>query len=200
MNLYVKKFSAWTSEDLPKLPYVSMLFRRRLSAITKMVVETVHAVSENLEPVHVTFASEFGEIVRQHKISEGILETSEVMPAQFSLSVFNAPVSAASIVEKNMQGYSAIFGGIYSFENGLKEACAPLISGRETERMFVFADERIPEDYQKIAPYPNPICALALRISTQKENSICELDFSKLPEFSTAAEQALYFLNHRLPK
>ena len=89
MNLYVKKFSAWTSEDLPKITYVSMLFRRRLSAITKMVVETVHAVSENLEPVHVTFASEFGEIVRQHKISEGILETSEVMPAQFSLSVFN---------------------------------------------------------------------------------------------------------------
>ena len=108
MNVYVTRFSAWTDEHPPKLNFVPMLFRRRLSDITKMVVQTVHDVSEGLSHTHVTFASEFGEIQRQYKISEGILSSGEVSPAQFSLSVFNIPASASSIVEQNMVGHSAV--------------------------------------------------------------------------------------------
>ena len=201
MSLYVKKFSAWTdAENPPKIAFVPMLFRRRLSAATKMVVNTVHEVSAGLPPVHITFASEFGEIQRQYKISEGILATGEVSPAQFSLSVFNAPVSAASITEKNMVGYSAVFAGKKSFENGLKEAAAPLLSGREKERIFVFADERLPETYASISNYPNAVCAIALRLSTDAQDAICELDLSPLPEGNSAADQALTFLKTRLPQ
>lgn len=200
MNLYVQRFSAWTDEvNLPKLDFVPMLFRRRLSAITKMVVKTVHDISAGLPPTHVTFASEFGEIQRQFKISSGILCAGSVSPANFSLSVFNAPASATSIVEQNMAGYSAVFAGKKSFEDGLKEAAAPILSGRESDRIFVFADERIPEEYAPIAVFPNPVCALALRLSKNSQGALCELDLSPLSETATAADQALAFLKTRLP-
>ena len=199
MGLYVQKHSAWTdAENMPKLAFVPMLFRRRLSDITRMVLSVVHDVSDGLPPVPMTFASEFGEIRRQFEISTGILDSGEVSPAKFSQSVFNTPVAAASIVEKNRAGYRAVFAGRRSFENGLREAIAPILSGRETERIFVFADERIPSEYAPIAPVPNPVCALALRISSEASDAVCELDLSPLPETSTAAEQALYFLEHRL--
>lgn len=200
MNIYVQKFSAWTDENPPKLEFVPMLFRRRLSALTKMVVKTVHAVSEGLPPSPITFASEFGEICRQYKISGGILDSGEVSPANFSLSVFNTPASAASIVERDMTGYRAVFSGKKSFENGLKEAAAAIVSGRASERIFVFADERLPKEYSSIAVYPNPVCALAIRLSNDSAGAICELDLSPLPETETAAEQASIFWRTRLPQ
>lgn len=195
MKVFVRRFSSWTDADnAPKLSFVSMLLRRRLSFLSRMVVQVVHDVSEDLPAAPVTFASEFGEIQRQFRISSEILDAGEVSPAQFSLSVFNAPAATASIVEKNMSAYRAVFAGKRSFEDGLREAAAPLLSGRESERIFVFADERIPETNRTIAPYPNPVCALALRLSTDPQDARTELNLSPLPETSTAAEQALYFL------
>lgn len=195
MKLFIRRFSSWTdAENAPKLAFVSMLLRRRLSFLSRMVVQVVHDVSADLPKAPVTFASEFGEIQRQFRISSEILDSGEVSPAQFSLSVFNAPISTSSIVEQNMSAYRAVFAGKKSFEDGLREAAAPLLSGRETERIFVFADERLPEAYSTIASYPNPVCALALYLSTDAKDSVCELDLSPLPEASTAAEQALHFL------
>lgn len=199
MSVFIQRYSAWTdAENMPKLAFVPMLFRRRLSDLSKMVAYVVHDISDGYAPVPMIFASEFGEIQRQFKISSGILSSGEISPAMFSLSVFNAPVAAASIIEKNTTGYSAVFAGKRSFEDGLREASAPLLSGRETERIFVFADESIPSAYSKISPYPNPVCALAMRLSTEPAEAICELDLSPLPETDTAAEQALYFLEHYL--
>lgn len=199
MSIFIQRYSAWTdAENMPKLSFVPMLFRRRLSDLSKMVAYVAHDVSEGFPPAPMTFASEFGEIQRQFQISSGILDSGEVSPAKFSLSVFNAPVAAASIIENNMTGYSAIFSGNRSFEDGLREAATPLLSGKESERIFVFADERIPEAYSEISPYPNPVCALALRLSTEQSDSVCELELSTLPEKDTAAEQALYFLEHFL--
>lgn len=199
MSIFIQRYSAWTDEkNMPKLSFAPMLFRRRLSDLSKMVAYVAHDVSEGFSPAPMTFASEFGEIQRQFQISSGILDSGEVSPAKFSLSVFNAPVAAASIIESNMTGYRAIFSGKRSFEDGLREAYSALLSGRESERIFVFADERIPETYSEISPYPNPVCALALRLSTEQSDSVCELELSTLPEKDTAAEQALYFLEHYL--
>ena len=77
---------------------------------------------------------------------------------------------------------------------------APLLSGREKEPIFVFADERLPETYASISNYPNAVCAIALRLSTDAQDAICELDLSPLPEGNSAADQALTFLKTRLPQ
>mgnify|MGYP004446640887 FL=1 len=184
----------------PKLDFVPMLFRRRLSDISKMVVWTVHQVSKGLEPVKNTFASEFGEIQRQLKISMQLLETNNVSPSHFSLSVFNSPAAASSISEQNMAGYSATFAGPDSFRAGLIEAVSALKSGADEERIFVFADEGIPETYAPISCYPNVPIALALRLSVRSDDGAVPLkDFrsDEWPCTKTAAEQVLHFIKQQ---
>lgn len=214
--VYISRFCFWapgleTAEDqaafargekdvlresaVPALPFVPMLLRRRLSDVTKMAVYVNHFVSEGLPEAKITFASEFGEVRQQLKISDHLIETNTVSPAAFSLSVFNAPVSCATIVEKNMAGYSASYAGNESFINGLKDCVNALLTNEGEERIFVFSDELVPEVYAPIVDgYPNVPCALALRLSTKKEEGSIELDLQDIPAAKFASEQALFLL------
>lgn len=215
-HIYICRFSFWapgleTAEDLaayvrgdknlscvsavPALPFVPMLMRRRLSDVSKMAVYVNHFVSEGLPEAKITFASEFGEVRQQLKISEHLIETETVSPAAFSLSVFNAPVSCATIVEKNMAGYSAAYAGAGSFLNGLRDCADALSTGEGGERVFLFADELVPEVYAPVVEgYPNVPCAMALRLSAEKQSGCIELDIDEIPETHFAAEQALWLL------
>ena len=215
-RLYIRKYSFWapgleTAEDLaafargeksvscvsavPALPFVPMLLRRRLSDVSKMAVYVNHFVSEGLPEAKITFASEFGEVRQQLKISEHLIEADTVSPAAFSLSVFNAPVSCATILEKNMAGYSAAYAGAASFLNGLNDCADALATGEGDERIFLFSDELVPEIYAPVMKqYPNVPCALALRLSSAKQPGCIELDVDGIPETAFAAEQTLWLL------
>ena len=203
--IYIKKFKVFVpSEEAPQpgVKFVPMLTRRRLSLLSKMVVFVNDAVSKDLPPCKVTFASQYGEISQQLKISDTLLQTGNVSPAHFSLSVFNASIANATILEKNTAGYSAVFSGKDAFRYGLADCVAALESGSERERIFIFADEKIPETYAPVAgvSYPNAYCALALRLSVEKTEGSIELDPSPLAgNFETAADEALEFIRTRLP-
>lgn len=214
--VYIRKFSFWapgveTPEDLalfargekdvscvsavPALPFVPMLLRRRLSDVTKMAVYVNHFVSEGFPSAKITFASEFGEVRQQLKISEHLIETNTVSPAAFSLSVFNAPVSCATIVEKNMAGYSASYSGKQSFMYGLKDCVNAILSDEGDDRIFVFSDELVPEVYAPIVKkYPNVPCALALRLTSSKGDGCIELNLDGIPETEFASEQAVFLV------
>lgn len=186
---------------LPDVKFVPMLTRRRLSQLSKMVVYVNAAIGKDAAPCKVTFASQYGEITQQLKISQALLDTGNVSPAHFSLSVFNASIANATILEKNTAGYSAVFSGKSAFREGLRDCVAALKAGTEGERVFIFADERIPETYASVAgtPYPNAVCALALRLTTDKGRGLRELDETPLEgNFSTAAEEAIAFIAQRL--
>lgn len=213
--IYIRKFCFWapgveTAEDLdlfaqggkdiscvsavPALPFVSMLLRRRMSDVTKMAVYTNHFVSEGLPPAKITFVSEFGEVRLQLKISDHLIETDTVSPAAFSLSVFNVPVSCSTIVEKNMEGYSAGYAGKKSFEYGLLDCVNALRLGECENRIFLFSDELVPDVYAPVVDkYPNVPCALAMYLTTVKSDGCVELDMSDLPDTTFAAEQAAFF-------
>ena len=203
--IYVEKFQVFVpSEEAPQpdVKFVPMLTRRRLSLLSKMVVFVNDAVSKDLPPCKVTFASQYGEISQQLKISDTLLQTGNVSPAHFSLSVFNASIANATILEKNTAGYSAVFSGKDAFRYGLADCVAALESGSEKERIFIFADEKIPETYAPVAgvSYPNAYCALALRLSVEKPEGSIELDPSPLVgNFETAADEAMEFIRTRLP-
>ena len=188
-------------QPLPDVKFVPMLTRRRLSQLSKMVVAVYTAINKDMPSSKVTFASQFGEITQQLKISQALLDTGNVSPAHFSLSVFNASIANATILQKNTAGYSAVFSGRESFREGLKDCAAALKAGSETERVFIFADEKIPETYAPVAgvPYPNAVCALALRLTTDASKGGHELDETPLEEnFETAAEEAIAFIKQRL--
>ena len=196
----------------PDVSFVPMLTRRRLSYVSRMVVLVSDQVSRDkngnkLDPCKVTFASQFGEITQQQKISEALIDTGMVSPAHFSLSVFNASVANASILESNTTGYSAVFSGKDAFSTGLTDCLAALDIEEADSRTFIFADELIPETYAPVAgvPYPNAVCAVALRLTTDESKAdpslkhidvASQLSLLKMlrNNFDTAAEQVIAFL------
>jgi hypothetical protein len=196
----------------PDVSFVPMLTRRRLSYVSRMVVLVSEQVSRDKDgnkfpPCKVTFASQFGEITQQLKISEMLIDTGMVSPAHFSLSVFNASVANASILESNTAGYSAVFSGKDAFSTGLTDCLAALDIEEADSRTFIFADELIPETYAPVAgvPYPNAVCAVALRLTkdeSKADPSLKHVDVANQlsllkmlrNNFDTAAEQAIAFL------
>lgn len=214
-SVFIEKFSSFVPSETvqkPDVSFVPMLTRRRLSYISRMVVLVSNQISQDkdgnkLTPCKVTFASQFGEISQQLKISQTLIESGTVSPAHFSLSVFNAAVANASILETNTAGYSAVFSGKDAFSTGLTDCLAALENEASDTRTFIFADELIPETYAPVAgvPYPNAVCALALRITTDKSKAdpaFKNIDISSIlaqlkmlhNNFDTAAEQAIAFL------
>lgn len=214
-KVFIEKLASFMPTDAhpkPDVSFVPMLTRRRLSYVSRMVVLVSEQVSRDKDgnkfpPCKVTFASQFGEITQQLKISETLIDTGMVSPAHFSLSVFNASVANASILESNTAGYSAVFSGKDAFVTGLTDSLAALEIEEFDSRTFIFADELIPETYAPVAgvPYPNAVCALALRLTKEESKadpSLKNVDVANQlsvlkmlrNNFDTAAEQAIAFL------
>ena len=214
-KVFIEKIASFIPTEArpkPDVSFVPMLTRRRLSYVSRMVVLVSDQVSRSkdgnkLEPCKVTFASQFGEITQQLKISETLIDTGMVSPAHFSLSVFNASIANASILESNTAGYSAVFSGKDAFTTGLTDCLAALENEPGDSRTFIFADELIPETYAPVAgvPYPNAVCAIALRLTkdeSKADPTLKNVDVAKQlsllkmlrNNFDTAAEQALAFL------
>ena len=214
-KVFIEKIASFIPTEArpkPDVSFVPMLTRRRLSYVSRMVVLVSDQVSRDkdgnkLKPCKVTFASQFGEITQQLKISETLIDTGMVSPAHFSLSVFNASIANASILESNTAGYSAVFSGKDAFTTGLTDCLAALEVENADTRTFIFADELIPETYAPVAgvPYPNAVCAIALRLTTDESKADPSLKHVDVAQqlsllkmlrnnFDTAAEQALAFL------
>lgn len=151
--IYITKFSFYkpspeNPREMPKLSYVDALFRRRLSQITRMTIEAVHGVIGGNENLKLVFASFRGEIARQLKINKGLVEDADVLPASFSISVFNTPAAATTIALKMKAGYTAVYPSEDNFRSAFLAAAAPLLSGEESKIIFVYADEKIPEELE----------------------------------------------------
>ena len=138
------------SKAAPKLEYTDPMFRRRLSRISKMTVHVIHDFSEKYglnKETKVIFVSLRGEIAREFSINQGIIEEKTILPAGFSLSVFNTPVALAAIAFGLTGGYSAIYPSKGDFSSALETAVAPVLCGSEKEVLLVYADELVPECY-----------------------------------------------------
>jgi hypothetical protein len=134
----------------PEIAFTDSLFRRRLSQISKMTIQVVHDLLPLDENTKMIFLSFRGELARQYKINKMVIEDEAIMPAAFSLSVFNAPIALASIALGLKGGYTAIYPGGNSFATGLAVAKAALLSGVD-ELLFVYADEENPQEYKSLS-------------------------------------------------
>ena len=172
------------TKESPKLEYTDPLFRRRLYKITKMTVHVVHSL---LEKTHVSketkivFISLRGEIEREFTINKGIIEDGMILPAGFSLSVFNTPVSSATLAFGLKGGYSVLYPSKNDFSEAFKAAVAPVLAGTEKEIILVYADELVPDVYGDKRPEENiPLAFACLVSSQQKDKNIVLEDFSNV--------------------
>lgn len=171
----------------PSLSYTDPLFRRRLSQLSKMTIEAVHKLVEfypaaqNLKTVFTSFR---GEIDREFKISKSIVEDQMILPATFSLSVFNAPIALASMANQLKAGYNTIFSTKDNFNDSVASAAVSVLSEVQDKLIFVYADEMIPADYEKVAPKDKPPLCFATIISKEQipELNSQEYSLSQIPQ------------------
>jgi len=159
----------------PKLEYTDPLFRRRLSQISKMTVHVVHKLLEKTafdKETKIVFVSLRGEIEREFSINQGLIEDNDILPAGFSLSVFNTPVALATLAFKLQGGYSVIYPSKNNFMQGLKTALAPLMAGTEEQLVLVYADELVPEVYGDKVPSDNTPLAFAALVSSKEGKAL----------------------------
>lgn len=174
------KISIEQTKESPKLEYTDPLFRRRLSQITKMTIHVVHNLLEKTnvdKNTKIVFVSLRGEIEREFTINKSLIEDNMILPAAFSLSVFNTPVSSATLAFGLKGGYSVIYPSKNNFADAFKSAVAPVLAGTENQIIFVYADELVPECYGDKRPEENIPCAFSFLVSAELQN---EDNFKKI--------------------
>ena len=200
----VENWKAWKEgkmeiaaiKESPKLEYTDPLFRRRLSQITKMTVHVVHELLEKTnisKETKIVFISLRGEIEREFTINKGIIEDEMILPAAFSLSVFNTPVSSATLAFGLKGGYSVMYPSKNDFSQAFKAAVAPVLAGTEKEIILVYADELIPECYGDKRPEENIPLAFACVISSEKKDKCIMMD-----DFANVGKSPVEFLRFLL--
>jgi len=170
-------------KESPKLEYTDPLFRRRLSQITKMTVQVVYNLLEKsgIDPeTKINFISLRGEIEREFTINKTLIQDNMILPAGFSLSVFNTPIASATLAFKLKGGYTVILPSKGNFDSALKNALAPVLAGTEEKIMLVYADEFVPDYYGDKRPLQNIPLAFAAIVSSKPLQSSDSKDFSCL--------------------
>ena len=104
-----------------------------------------------------------------------------ILPAGFSLSVFNTPVSSATLAFGLKGGYSVLYPSKNDFSEAFKAAVAPVLAGTEKEIILVYADELVPDVYGDKRPQDNTPLAFACVVSNEnKSNGVYLDDFSNV--------------------
>ena len=185
-KVFVSHIKVWkpSSENLaekPTLPFADSLFKRRLSQISRMTVQVIHDLLEEVpeaKEYKQIFISFRGELSREFSINKSILQDSEILPAAFSLSVFNTPIASASLALKLKSGYSVIYPSKENFRDALYAAASPVLCGSEKNVVLVYADEYVPDEYGALQPAQNKPFAFAcvLGEGAGKDGTAVEID------------------------
>ena len=171
MVVNLKSWSAWVSgeetKSIPELSFLPSRMKRRMSQLSRMIVEIGHRLISEEEVNDIIFASRYGELNRQLKITEGILDDGEVSPAAFSQSVFNTPVALVSLLEKITGITRAVYAGPDSFQMGLLQAVILAASPGMGNILYLFGDENIPKTYEELVDEPKMPMALGMILSSE---------------------------------
>ena len=185
-QLYKDELIEITDEPLsPKLEFTDALFRRRLSQLTKMTIQVLHDVlaqRPDCAGSKVAFVSLRGEIARELSVNKMLFEDQAILPAAFSLSVFNTAPAAATIALGLHGGYTAIFPSQGNFRAALLAACAPVCSREVDKLLLAYADEKIPDCYAPFAPRDSRPLSFATVLSTQESEGSVSLELDSLPK------------------
>jgi hypothetical protein len=169
----LKKREISMSRESPGIEFTEPLFRRRLSQISKMTIQVIHDLLRPGEDIKIFFLSFRGELAQQYKINKMLIEDNDLMPAAFSLSVFNTPPALSAIALHLEAGYSALYPGKNSFDSGLAAAAAPLICGSVEKILLVYADEIPPAEYSGLySELCEPLAFGVLISRTPEEGSV----------------------------
>ena len=176
MELYINRSAYWappyaTPDSAPELTYVSPLLKRRLSQLTRMTIEVVHRVLDAAPDSPLVFVSSCGESARQLQVDRMLIEDGQILPAPFSLSVFNASPAMATIALGMKGGYTALYPAGNLLAEAFAYGAAPILSGETESVILVVGDQKLPDEYKAVASSEDDISpyAAAFVLSSKKQ-------------------------------
>ncbi|QBK05263.1 3-oxoacyl-ACP synthase [Hylemonella gracilis] len=163
--------------DLPALPEMAAMARRRLSPLGRMAVQAAwwcergangsaaqpssDPQASEMPPVPVIFASGYGDAQRTLELQDSLAAGQAMSPTAFGLSVHNAIGAQYSIARGDHANYLAVAAGPCSAAAGLVEAASLLADGAP-EVMLVCHEEGVPPPYDRYTdPVESPTPAMA---------------------------------------
>lgn len=147
----------------PKLAHVPAMQRRRLSKLTKIVLEAVHQCSPAAQCRSI-FASQHGEINRTIGLLNDIVDESPLSPTGFSQSVHNTASGIFSIFNDNRASSTSIAAGKNTFSQAFIEAYGQLYADPDP-LLLVYADEPVPPVYSQFSSEPEWPIAIAFMLA-----------------------------------
>ncbi len=169
-------------EDLNTKTLVpKMVFRRRLTRASKLAIELMDKVEFKVG--RIMYGSAYGELPATANILDAILNKEGISPTDFQNSVYNTPVSYASILEKNQNEVMTISCGDNTSNRVLKMGAVKALDKDEilllvTETMNIENIEQVNNciDFLEIA------VALKVRVTKEEATLTLQNDDIKVPE------------------
>ncbi len=127
---WIKESKNWQSFQ-PKLSFLPLLKRRRLSSSTRLFFESAWNIVEENPNIPVVYASLNSEINRSFTLWQELLKEGDISPTSFSLSVHNALIGQWSELRKVTQEMTALCALKDNLEIAIMEAYLMLNEGAE---------------------------------------------------------------------
>lgn len=135
-KFYINKYS-YVKSDEPDTSFIPMLIRRKLNAFGKSALYTMYNSYEENTEYKLIFASEYGDVERVSKLIEQRIETGEVSPTGFGLSVHNATVGLFSLLKKIKTSYNSISAGNNTIQNAIADT---ILQSINSPVLFCYAE------------------------------------------------------------
>lgn len=175
-----------TKELVPK-----MVLRRRLTRASKLVIELIDKVS--FEKGRIFYGSAYGELPATANILNDILNNNGVSPTDFQNSVYNTPVSYASILKGNESEIVTISSGDETSDKLLKMGAIKALDGDE---ILLVGTETI--NIKNINEVNSCIdfleCAVALKVKVTTEKATIDIENNSLDSNIPNSLDKLYLL------
>ncbi len=192
----LKSWSAWSFGELseclagenlkqgtPKLDKINAMVKRRMPKLAKYIYELNQALLTTLQDtklekkheiqqrhiIPTIYASKNAELCRTFKIIRSF--SSDVSPAQFSMSVHNAIAGLLSVIDADTSPYSVIDSLSGTLETAILEAIS-LFSEHQYVKIIYF-DEELPQELDNsFANSPNRPVVLSLLIEKGRQYAL----------------------------
>ncbi len=153
----------------PKVDFVPPLLRRRLSTLSRSALAVAADCLGSESPgCRTVFASPHGEVSRTVELLRQLAAGEPLSPNAFSLSVHNTASGLYAIASGNRAASTALAAGRDTLALAFIEAAGRLARNPEP-LLLVFADEPLPDFYQRWQPQPARAFALALLLAPEQQ-------------------------------
>ncbi|GLO61990.1 3-oxoacyl-ACP synthase [Vibrio sp. MACH09] len=189
----------WPDEGTIAVDAIPAMTRRRMSALSKLAVQTAIPLLNQNNIDYLVFSSRHGELHRSAQLIQDIVQGEEASPMAFSQSVHNTAAGLSTIITKKPIPLTSISAAENTFQSAILEAWSYLEQHPSHKVLLVDFDEPLPAVYQQYETDNFQGFSLGLVLSKGDDFSLTALENRETDLTNTSQlPQGLAFLSHFL--